>query len=126
MKESTAILNKINSFIEFTNAYCNGFMRDLNFELNEGELFSLLEKTKTNVDNALNDDFNTKLALNELLSLISYINKIYTKRKPSNSEIIHSNYGSLMACLNYIRFILDSVGLKLDPNNYNESTNVRN
>ena len=55
MKESTAILNKINSFIEFTNAYCNGFMRDLNFELNEGELFSLLEKTKTNVDNALNN-----------------------------------------------------------------------
>jgi cysteinyl-tRNA synthetase len=120
MQKAVSVLNIIKSFIEFTNAYCNGQMGDTRFEIDEIELFGLLEQTRLKIDDALNDDFNTSVALNELLSLISSINKIY-KTKKENSTEINSNYGALMGCLKYIQFILDTFGLKLETSN--EQTN---
>ena len=126
MQKAVSVLNILKSFIEFTNAYCNGLMTEIKFEIDEIELFKMLEQTRLNIDDALNDDFNTSVALSEILSLISSINKIY-KTKKENTKEINSNYGALIACLKYIQFILETFGLKLETSNQqtNDSFNVR-
>ena len=128
MNKAVSILNTIKSFIEFTNAYCNGLTSEIKYNFDEVELFRLLDRTRTNVDIALNDDFNTATALNEILNLISSLNKIYNskKSKEESAQVIHSNYGGIMACLNYIRFIFNSFGLKLELTSQNQSFDSSN
>lgn len=125
MTKPTSILKIFNSFIEFTNAYCNGLSTTMNIDLNEIKLFEKLEAVCLNVDNALNDDFNTNLAIHELLDLVNYMNKIFKSSHESSNKIntlnsINSNYGSIMAVSQYVKLMLNIFGLNTGKSAIND------
>ena len=64
-----------------------------------------LNKARQSVNEALCDDFNTSGALNELLDLISYVNKGVRQRTSEDSPTKYQNYGALMAVHEIFRIL---------------------
>lgn len=115
MRKPVNVLNTIKSYFELVQAYCNGELAAKHLSINENELFVLLENTKQNIHNALCDDFNTSVAVNELLNLITYINKSFKNKTISNQQnSLYRYYGPLMATVEYTKFILNSFGINLN------------
>ena len=120
MVKPVAILNKINSFFEYTDAYCHGTVSGGNdMSVSEEDILKRLEQTKTIINDALCDDFNTSATVNELLELINYINKSIKNQNESNPTVmapaasVNRCYGALMATVEYTKSILNTLGLQL-------------
>ena len=118
MVKPVAILSKINSFFEFTHAYCHGTVSN-RMTVSEDDILRRLEMTKTAINDALCDDLNTSATISELLELVNYINKSMKNQNESNStaptNVSSTNrcYGAIMATVEYTKYILNILGLQL-------------
>ena len=83
--------------------------------MSDSEILERLNQARQNVDQALCDDFNTSAAMNEILDLVTFVNKSVKKRERNNESFnsLNMNYGSLMAVNEFIQTITSNFGLNI-------------
>lgn len=109
MTKPRALLSTFRSFIELTTAYSNGILNKT-VKLSDEEILNRLDRSIHAIDESLKDDFNTCAVIDELSSLISFINKnIYDGSE--SSSIINTNYGAIAAVKQFVEDILDIFGV---------------
>ena len=75
MIKPVKVLDSFQSFIKLCDAYSNEKIEMNKINLDEAEIFNRLKQTREIVHDALCDDFNTCLAIDELSEMIAFVNK---------------------------------------------------
>jgi cysteinyl-tRNA synthetase len=118
MRKAVNLENSFDSFIRYCQAYINEHAEMPILEnIDENEIFSKLNQTKLNVEQALCDDFNTCSVIIELQELIKYINKIFKASlerddKPNLEKLdLNRHYGCIAAVASYVEEIFNILGI---------------
>ncbi len=123
MVKPVKILDSFQSFIKLCDAYSNEKIEMNIINLDETEIFNRLKQTREIVHNALCDDFNTCLAIDELSEMVSFVNKkfqfsldpklVKTLPEPSktNQPCLNRHYGCVMSVSNYVESTLNLFGI---------------
>jgi cysteinyl-tRNA synthetase len=124
MIKSKSLTNSFSSFIKYCQAYINQEIDLPKLELNEAQVFDRLEKTKNKIHEALCDDFNTCLVVEELDELKSFLNRHFqnsldssTTNQTIDSSSINRHYGCVMGVSNYIESVLNMFGIHFKSEN---------
>lgn len=124
MKKPKSLANSFSSFLKYCQAYINREIGLPKLELNETEVFERLEDTKKKIHDALCDDFNTCLVVEELDELKSFINKKFqdaidskTNHPKNDSFSLNRHYGCIMGVSNYIESVLKLLGIQFNSEN---------
>lgn len=105
----TSLLQQVESYLQNSEAYIKGHLKCKS--ISEAEVFSRLEKTKTEVKIALADDFNTPKAMKNILELVQFLN---SQLSTSQENIICSRSPvSVSAASLYIKNIFKILGINL-------------
>ncbi|XP_012145240.2 cysteine--tRNA ligase-like protein, mitochondrial [Megachile rotundata] len=105
LKNAVSILHKIEHFLNDCDNYINGRWNIGNVD--EVTLLNCLDETKSSVEPALADDFNTPKAMKSLLNLIDLGNKMLHDPKDNNKRSV----SAVAAVSNYISTMFATFGI---------------
>lgn len=125
MRKAVNLSTSFASFSNLCRVYCNNKKVDMpKLNINEEEVFKTISETRVRIHEALCDDFNTCLVIDELFSLTNLINKefqsIYdsnlanSKKSQSNESDLNRHYGCVMSVCQFIESYLELFGLQLE------------
>ena len=128
MRKAVNISNSFSSFVNMCRNYCDKQLEMPKLKLDETDIFSKLAQSKENIHEALCDDFDTCLVLNELFELTNSINRkfqltldpnLVKQQSNSRAEIItdddlNRHYGCLMSVCNFVESTLELFGIQLE------------
>ena len=118
------VLDSFQSFIKLCDAYSNEKIEMNKINLDEAEIFNRLKQTREIVHNALCDDFNTCLAIDELSEMVAFVNRSFQSSLDPNliknlpelqtrSTGLNRHYGCVMSVSNYVESTLSLFGINL-------------
>lgn len=115
MVKSINLNTSFSSFLNFCENFVNEKLKSVKFLADENEIFQKLNETKANIHEALCDDFNTCLVIDELSDLVNFMNKKF-QSNPANEETntLNRHYGCIMSVHNFTKNILEIFGLEFD------------
>lgn len=123
MKKAVNLSNSFASFLKLCRVYCDKKMEMPKLNLDENEIFAKLSIIKANIHEALCDDFNTCLVIDELFELTNLMNKEFQSVLDPNlstrtvqSDDLNRHYGCVMSVCNFIEYTLDLFGIQSDLN----------
>jgi cysteinyl-tRNA synthetase len=108
MTKPQKLLSTFRSFIEHTNAYSNGLLNKT-IKLSDVEILERLDNSISAIDDSFKDDFNTNAVINELISLISFINRDIIDGRELNT--LSTNFGAVAAVKQFVEDTLDTLGV---------------
>ena len=118
-------VNLFNSFLSFLNLcenFANGRLRNLRFKSDESQVYHRLENTKQKIHDALSDDFDTCLVINELSNLVNFMNKNFESCVIGEDvNDLNRYYGCVMSVHNYTKWVLELLGLVINEDRNNSS-----
>jgi len=126
MKKAVQLANSFSSFINLCQMYCNKKIEIPKLNINEIEVFSKLNDSSNKIHQALCDDFNTCLVVEELFELTNYMNKkfqtildpnLISEQQVKQPNDLNFHYGCIMSVRNYIERKLNLFGIKITERN---------
>ncbi len=129
MRKAVNISDSFASFLSMCRNYCDKRLEMPKLNLDETEIFSKLAQAKEKIHDALCDDFNTCLVVNELYELTNSINRKFqlildpnlvkqhsNSRAQVDTDDLNRHYGCLMSVCNFLESTLDLFGIQLTTN----------
>jgi len=126
MKKAVQLSNSFSSFLNLCKMYCNKKINMPKLNINEMEVFLKLNNANNKIHQALCDDFNTCLVVDELFELTNFLNKQFqtildpslsnNKQLQENESDLNFHYGCIMSVCNFIESKLNLFGIKTQKN----------
>lgn len=120
MVKPVNLVNSFSSFLNLCENYANKKIVDLQFKADESQVLQRLEESKQKIHNFLSNDFDTCSLIDELSNIVNYMNKNFHSYKTIDElNDLNRHYGCVMSVHNFIKSILEMLGLV-----FNEDTNL--
>ena len=111
MQKAISTMTAFNSLIHRCEAYVRGELRC--GEVDEVEVFEILQETRQLVEAAFADDFNTPRALAKLMRLVKFMNQVLIEKEPDEKASVVRSNAAVASVGIYLAKVMSLLGLNM-------------